>query len=65
MKKTLVVLVMLCTTAIVSHAHTLAMIIARTASYKWVTDTVVNLEDRMSKPQTVTYEFINTARLRL
>ncbi len=64
MKRTLVVLVMLCTTAIVSHAQTLAMNNSKgQPSYKWVTDTVVNLgKIEMSKPQTVTYEFINNGK---
>lgn len=52
----------ICTIA--SHAQTLAMNNSKgQPSYKWVTDTVVNLgKIEMSKPQIVTFEFVNNGK---
>jgi hypothetical protein len=64
MRRTLIVLGMLCVTICAAQAQTLAMNGSKgQPSYKWVTDTVANLgKIEMSKPQTVTYEFINSGK---
>lgn len=53
----------MCTVA--AHAQNLAMNTNKNArpSYKWVTDTVVNLgKIEMSKPQVVSFEFVNNGK---
>lgn len=64
MKKVFVAVVLLCICSFGVHAQTLAVNNSNgKPSYKWVTDTIVNLgKIEMSKPQVVTFEFVNNGK---